>query len=47
MNRFSELVGLFAGMALFLGTLIAAQAYVSHHGADIRAEIEEAADEGR
>ena len=39
MIRISELVGLVAGVMLFLGTLMAAQAYVSHEAHDLRAEL--------
>jgi hypothetical protein len=39
MNRISELAGLLAGMTLFLGTLIIAQAYISQDAPDLRAEL--------
>jgi hypothetical protein len=39
MIRFSELTGLLAGLALFLGTLYAAQALVSHHGPEVSASL--------
>ena len=36
MIRFSELAGLFAAVAIFLGTLVAAQSLVWHEASDGR-----------
>jgi hypothetical protein len=44
MIRISEFAGLLAGLTLFLGTLIAAQAYISHDAPDLRAELVQARD---
>jgi hypothetical protein len=41
MIRFSELTGLLAGLALFLGTLFAAHALVSQHGPEVSASLVE------
>ena len=39
MIRFSEFAGLLAGLTLFLGTLFAAQAYVSNVADELRAQL--------
>ena len=44
MIRFSEFAGLLAGLTLFLGTLFAAQAYMSDVAADFRAQLVETTD---
>jgi hypothetical protein len=44
MTRMSEAVGLLAGLAFFLGAVLAAQAYVAHSGWDLRADMVEALD---
>lgn len=44
MVRFSEFAGLLAGLTLFLGTLFAAQAYMSNGAADLRAQLVEQVD---
>lgn len=41
MNRFSELAGMVAGLAIVLGTLIAAQSFLSHAAPDLRAGLQE------
>jgi hypothetical protein len=41
MIRFSEFAGLLAGLTLFLGTLFAAQAYVSNVADELRAQLVE------
>ena len=39
MKRISELAGLIAGLALFLGAMLAAQAYIGHEGLALRADL--------
>jgi len=43
MKRFSEVAGLVAGLALFLGTLVVAEAYVSRNETFQTAALEELA----
>lgn len=40
MIRTSEAAGLFAGLAFFLGTLLAAQAFMSHEGPRVAELVE-------
>ncbi|MDB5643438.1 MAG: hypothetical protein JWN07_2755 [Hyphomicrobiales bacterium] len=44
MTRVSELAGLFAAVAVFLGTLLAAQSLVARDSLELRAELVETLD---